>query len=102
MKYCPVYTATKYALIGFTESLRLEYPDLKISCFLPTVFDSPMSKDKNIPSIVSPISPELLAKDVVDSIGVHSGLKTTGIQSSMALLLERISPSINRIISRVI
>lgn len=101
MKYYSVYSATKFSIVGFSESLRMELEDsgILVSCVLPSLFHSRMSTDAVVPDIVKPANVKTIAKETVSLLGVGGGLKTIGLQSALSCIVERLMPAINRTIS---
>lgn len=102
MKYYSVYSATKFSLVGFSESLRMELDEergILVSCVLPSLFHSRMSAGAVVPDIIKPADAKTIAKETVSLLGRHSGLKTIGLQSALSCIVERLIPAINRTIS---
>lgn len=101
-KYYTVYSATKFGLVGFSESLRLELKDsnIKVSCVLPSLFESRMADNAKVPTMIKPATADDIAKEVVSLLYRHEGIKTIGLQSILSCIVERLMPAINRNISR--
>lgn len=91
------YCATKFALIGLTEALRMELDgtDIRVSMVLPGVVDTPMAADFQDDPKVPPLWPERLNMPpswVVASIFVAIRLKLTEIAVPPgAALIEKIA-----------
>ena len=102
MKYYSVYSATKFGIVGFSESLRMELEELGIlvSCVLPSLFHSRMSENALVPDIIKPADALTIAKETVSLLGIHQGLKTIGLQSALSCIVERLIPAINRTLSK--
>jgi 3-oxoacyl-[acyl-carrier protein] reductase len=91
------YCASKFALVGFSEALRLENPHLMVSCLLPTLVDTTMAADKQpISNLIYAIEPDYVARKTVDLLFKHSGLKAIGAQAELACFSERVSPFVKR------
>ena len=87
------YCATKFGLVGFSESLRLENPHLNISCLLPTLVETNMVNDKQpISNLIYPVTPQFVAQQVMGLLFKHNGLKAIGAQAELACISERVSP----------
>jgi len=61
--FMPAYTASKWGVIGFTESLRLEMEllgrkDIRFTLFCPSYVDTGMFKGVKAPTLVPLLSPE--------------------------------------------
>ena len=97
-KYYTVYSATKFALVGFSESLRLELLErkIKVSTVLPSLFESKMVAGAKVPNIVKPVPAEEIALEVVSIMFKHEGLKTIGLLSALSIIIEKFMPIINR------
>lgn len=100
-KFYTVYSATKFGLVGFGEALRMELTEknIKVSTVLPSLFESKMSIDAKAPNIIKPVSAEEIAKEIVNIMFRHEGLKTIGLISALSVIVERFMPLINRKIS---
>lgn len=100
-KYYTVYCATKFGLVGFGESLRMELRerDIKVSTVLPSLFESRMSETAKVPNIIKPIPAEIVARNIVDILFRHEGIKTVGLISAISCIVEKFMPFINRQIS---
>lgn len=101
-KYYTVYSATKFGIVGFSESLRMELENsgILVSTILPSLFMSKMTENAIVPKIIKPVSAEIISNKISRLIGKHEGLKTIGIQSALSCIVERILPQINRNISK--
>ena len=65
-----LYSATKFAVNGFQESIRLEKPDnLQITCLYPVSTDTSFFYDKNMEKPYPVQTPDLVAKKFVKGIG---------------------------------
>jgi short-subunit dehydrogenase len=95
-----VYGASKSALINFSEALGMEIP-IPISCVLPTLTETDMTKDLELLNpLIYPVAVEYVAASICDIIFNHSGLKSIGLQATIACAMERVSPFVNRFLLR--
>lgn len=101
-KYYTVYSATKFGLVGFGEALRMELTErnIKVSTVLPSLFESKMAKGAKTPNIIKPVPAEEIAREIVNIMFRHEGLKTIGLLSALSVIVERFMPLINRNISK--
>lgn len=92
-KSAPVYCATKAALHAFSKSLRyqMERTSVKVFEILTPLVDTDMTKGRE--DDMSKISPEVLAKEVLDNVGKDNYEIRPG-KSKMVLLFNRVFPSI--------
>ncbi len=95
------YSATKHAVIGFSQALRNELAphNVKVTNLLPSLTKTDMVKDMTPFRWVQATRPEQVAKAMVAGVkrGEHEIL--VGWQSRMTLLCARLSPSLlNQII----
>ena len=88
-----MYCATKAALHAFSKSLRyqLEKTPVKVFEILTPLVDTDMTKGRE--DDMSKMSPEVLAKEVLDNVGKDNYEIRPG-KSKMVLLLNRVFPSI--------
>ena len=87
------YCATKFGLVGFSESLRLENPNLNVSCLLPTLVTTDMVSNKQpVSNLIYPVTPQFVAQQVMGLLFKHNGLKAIGAQAELACVTERVSP----------
>lgn len=93
------YCASKFGLVGFSESLRYELnlQRIKVSCLLPTLVSTDMTLDKKaLNELIYPVSPEFVAAEVHNLLFKHEGLKAIGKQAELACMSERVSPFVKR------
>lgn len=64
------YTASKFAVVGFSQALRLELADkgVKVSILAPGAIDTPMNHDVDVPLEDRLIPPGDVAQAVVDAV----------------------------------
>ena len=70
LPFCGAYAATKFAITGFTETLRqeLEGTGVCISTIFPARVETPMTADIETPRISSKISPEKVAQAIIRAL----------------------------------
>ena len=95
------YSATKFAIIGFTQALRSELADhnIKVVALLPTLTDTDMARDLKLFRWVMPMTPEKVAQALVSGLYKNSGEILVGWQSYLAVWCQRIFP---RLMQRIL
>ena len=96
------YSATKAALISFCECLREELKQttkINVSCVLPTLTTTEMTKEGLKPSrFIYALEATYVAKQMANLVlGAHSGVKSIGLQAEVAVVVQRVSPFINKL-----
>lgn len=88
------YSATKFAIVGFTRALRMELAphNVKVMTLLPSLTDTDMAKDmKKFRGVVA-ISPEQVALACVRGLEKNSKEVLVGWQSHAAVWCDRLAP----------
>ncbi|HEY9771143.1 MAG TPA: SDR family NAD(P)-dependent oxidoreductase [Coleofasciculaceae cyanobacterium] len=95
------YSATKFAIIGFTQALRSELADhnIKVVALLPTLTDTDMARELKLFRWVMPMTPEKVAQALVSGLYKNSGEILVGWQSYLAVWGQRIFP---RLMQRIL
>ncbi|MGL5833148.1 MAG: SDR family NAD(P)-dependent oxidoreductase [Waterburya sp.] len=92
------YSATKFAILGFTQALRSELAshNIKVIALLPTLTDTDMAKGLKIFRWVMPMTPEKVAQVMVAGLDKKktSGEILVGWQSYLAVWCQRIFPQL--------
>jgi 3-oxoacyl-[acyl-carrier protein] reductase len=92
------YSATKFAIIGFTQALRSELAshNIRVIALLPTLTDTDMAKGLKIFRWVMPMTPEKVAQAMVAGLdkNQNSGEILVGWQSYLAVWCQRIFPQL--------
>jgi 3-oxoacyl-[acyl-carrier protein] reductase len=90
------YSATKFAIIGFTQALRTELApyNVKVKALLPSLTDTDMARNIQWFRGVIPITPERVAKSLVAGLEVDSSEILVGWQSHLAVWCNRITPGL--------
>ena len=95
------YSATKFAILGFTQALRGELAshNVKVVSLLPTLTDTDMVRDLQLFRWMVPMSPQQVAQALVRGIDRDRYEITIGWQSHLAVLGNYLVP---RLLERVI
>ena len=88
------YSATKFAIVGFTQALRteLELYNVKAIALLPSLTDTDMVRDLKLFRWVMPMTPQEVAQALMRGIEKDSSEILVGWQSHLALWCQRIFP----------
>ncbi|MEA5596175.1 SDR family oxidoreductase [Rivularia sp. UHCC 0363] len=88
------YSATKFAILGFTEALRRELApyNIKVVSLLPTLTATDMVRDLQLYRGVIPMTPEKVAQAFVKGLQRDSSEILVGWQSHLAIWCQRLAP----------
>ncbi len=88
------YSATKFAILGFTQALRGELAqyNIRVMALLPTLTDTDMARDLQLFRWVIPMSTDAVAKAFVDGLRKDKSEILVGWQSHLAVWCQRIAP----------
>lgn len=88
------YSATKFAIIGFTQALRAELApyNIQVMALLPTLTDTDMTRRLQLFRWVSPMTPEEVAKVAIAGLDKNTPEVLVGWQSHLAVWCQRIAP----------
>jgi 3-oxoacyl-[acyl-carrier protein] reductase len=88
------YSATKSAILGFTQALRGELAEhnIRVIALLPTLTDTDMVKDLQLFRWVVPMTTERVAKALIVGLRKDSPEILVGWQSHLAVWCSRIAP----------
>jgi 3-oxoacyl-[acyl-carrier protein] reductase len=88
------YSATKSAILGFTQALRGELAEhnIRVIALLPTLTDTDMVRDLQLFRWVVPMTPERVAKALIVGLRKDSPEILVGWQSHLAVWCSRIAP----------
>ena len=88
------YSATKFAILGFSHALRSELAvhNIKVVTLLPTLTDTDMANQLKLFRGVMPLTPERVAQAMI--VGLNSGSSEilVGWQSYLAVWCQRLFP----------
>ena len=90
------YSATKFAIIGFTQALRSELAahNIEVIALLPTLTDTEMARNLQLFRWVMPMTAEKVAQTLVSGLHKNRSEILVGWQSYLAVLCQRIFPQL--------
>ncbi len=96
-----VYTASKHALYGFSNTLRLEYPLIHVLTVHPKTVNTAFFKDDNyLKNVKHPLSPVIIAKKTYQSYIKRKRIcnipKSIGILNILYIAFPHLIDSLNR------
>jgi 3-oxoacyl-[acyl-carrier protein] reductase len=88
------YSATKFAILGFTQALRRELAqyNIRVSALLPSLTDTDMVRDLKIFRWVITMTPQQVAQALVTGLQKDAPEILVGWQSHLAVWCQRLSP----------
>ncbi|MBD2345767.1 SDR family NAD(P)-dependent oxidoreductase [Anabaena subtropica] len=88
------YSATKFAILGFTQALRRELAEynIQVKALLPSLTDTDMVRDIKLFRWVIPMTPQQVAKALVSGLEKDSPEILVGWQSHLAVWCQRLAP----------
>ncbi len=88
------YSATKFAILGFTQALRQELAqyNIDVKALLPSLTDTDMVRDMRLFRWVIPMTPEQVAQVLVAGLSKNSSEILVGWQSHLAVWCQRLAP----------
>jgi 3-oxoacyl-[acyl-carrier protein] reductase len=94
------YSATKFAIVGFTQALRQELAqhNIRVIALLPSLTETDMVRDLQSFRGVIPMTPEQVAQALVIGIENDTAEILVGWQSHLAVLCQRLAPWLLEII----
>ncbi len=97
------YSATKFAIIGFTHALRSELApyNVTVKALLPTLTDTDMAKNMQWFRGVVPVTPEQVAKALVAGLHHDTPEILVGWQSYLAIWCNQLAPRLMEKIVRM-
>ncbi|HBB35414.1 MAG TPA: 3-ketoacyl-ACP reductase [Cyanobacteria bacterium UBA8803] len=90
------YSATKFAILGFTQALRAELAEhnVRVIALLPSLTETDMVRDTERFRWILPTTPEAVAKTLVTELPKGSVEIFVGWQSKVTALLNRFVPQL--------
>ena len=90
------YSATKFAIVGFTRALRLELAphNIKVMALLPSLTDTDMARDLHKFRGVIPMSAQQVARACLKGLSKDTPEVLIGWQSHLAVWCDRLSPQL--------
>jgi 3-oxoacyl-[acyl-carrier protein] reductase len=97
------YSATKFAILGFTQALRGELSpyNVKVSALLPTLTETDMVRHFHLFRWVTPMTPCQVARSLVKGVQRDSFEIVVGWQSHLAVWCNRLLPWLTEEIVRL-
>jgi 3-oxoacyl-[acyl-carrier protein] reductase len=97
------YSATKFAIVGFTQALRQELAqhNVRVIALLPSLTETDMVRDLQSFRGVIPMTPEQVAQALVIGIENDTAEILVGWQSHLAVLCQRLAPWLLEIIMQL-
>jgi 3-oxoacyl-[acyl-carrier protein] reductase len=94
------YSATKFAILGFTQALRRELAqyNVRVQALLPTLTDTDMVRDFQLFRWAIPMTPQQVAQALIAGLERDSPEILVGWQSHLAVLCQRFAPWLLEII----
>ncbi len=88
------YSATKFALLGFTQALRGELApyNIRVVALLPSLTDTDMVKGLDWFRFMQPVSPKKVAQSFIKGLQKNSPEILVGWQSYLAVWGQRLAP----------
>ncbi|MEA5534169.1 SDR family NAD(P)-dependent oxidoreductase [Crocosphaera sp. XPORK-15E] len=88
------YSATKFALLGFTQALRGELAPhkIRVMALLPSLTDTDMTRGLECFRFMKPVCPEKVAQALVMGLQKDTPEIVVGWQSHLALWCQRLAP----------
>lgn len=88
------YSATKFAILGFTQALRRELApyNIQVKALLPSLTDTDMVRDFKLFRWVIPMTPQQVAQALVAGLEKDSAEILVGWQSYLAVWCQRFTP----------
>ncbi len=88
------YSATKFAIVGFTRALRMELAphNIKVMALLPSLTDTDMARDLHKFRGVIPMTTQQVARACVRGLSKNTPEILIGWQSHLAVWCDRLSP----------
>lgn len=97
------YSATKFAILGFTQALRRELAqyNIDVKALLPSLTDTDMVRDMRLFRWVIPMTPQEVAQVLVAGLSKNSPEILVGWQSHLAVWCQRLAPWLLEFILRI-
>ncbi|MEA5579973.1 SDR family NAD(P)-dependent oxidoreductase [Nodularia harveyana UHCC-0300] len=97
------YSATKFAILGFTQALRRELAEhnIRVIALLPSLTDTDMARDLKLFRWVIPMTPEQVAEVLITGLQKDAPEILVGWQSHLAVWCQRLAPWLLEIVLQI-
>jgi 3-oxoacyl-[acyl-carrier protein] reductase len=97
------YSATKFAILGFTQALRRELAEhnIRVTALLPSLTDTDMVRDLQLFRWVMPMTPQQVAQALMAGLQKDSPEILVGWQSYLAVWCQRFTPWLLEMILKI-
>ncbi|MBE9007455.1 SDR family NAD(P)-dependent oxidoreductase [Fortiea sp. LEGE XX443] len=97
------YSATKFAILGFTQALRQELAEynIQVKALLPSLTDTDMVRDLRLFRWVIPMSPQQVAQALIVGLQNDAPEILVGWQSHLAVWCQRLAPWLLELILKI-
>ncbi|ABA22576.1 Short-chain dehydrogenase/reductase SDR [Trichormus variabilis ATCC 29413] len=97
------YSATKFAILGFTQALRRELAEynIQVKALLPSLTDTDMVRDLKLFRWVIPMTPQEVAKALITGLEKDAPEILVGWQSHLAVWCQRLAPWLLELVLKI-
>ncbi|MBD2597871.1 SDR family NAD(P)-dependent oxidoreductase [Nostoc spongiaeforme FACHB-130] len=97
------YSATKFAILGFTQALRQELAEynIQVKALLPSLTDTDMVRDLQLFRWVVPMTPQQVAQALIVGLQNDAPEILVGWQSHLAVWCQRLAPWLLELILKI-
>ncbi|WP_414753917.1 SDR family NAD(P)-dependent oxidoreductase [Anabaena sp. CCY 9910] len=97
------YSATKFAILGFTQALRRELAEynIQVKALLPSLTDTDMVRDLKLFRWVIPMTPQEVAKALIAGLEKDAPEILVGWQSHLAVWCQRLAPWLLELVLKI-
>ncbi|BBD57771.1 short-chain dehydrogenase/reductase SDR [Nostoc sp. HK-01] len=97
------YSATKFAILGFTQALRQELAEynIQVKALLPSLTDTDMVRDLQLFRWVIPMTPQQVAQALIVGLQNDAPEILVGWQSHLAVWCQRLAPWLLELILKI-
>jgi 3-oxoacyl-[acyl-carrier protein] reductase len=97
------YSATKFAILGFTQALRRELAEynIQVKALLPSLTETDMVRDLKLFRWVTPMTPQQVAKALIVGLEKDAPEILVGWQSHLAVWCQNLAPWLLELILKI-
>ncbi|WP_413173081.1 SDR family NAD(P)-dependent oxidoreductase [Anabaena azotica] len=97
------YSATKFAILGFTQALRRELAEhnIRVVALLPTLTDTDMVRDLKLFRGVTPMTPQQVAQALMIGLQKDTSEILVGWQSHLAVWCQNFAPWLLEVVLKI-